>query len=103
MKFTVIAAAIGLSLSAGMASADMALATKYQCLTCHKLEGKLVGPGYKDVAKHYKGDAKAEGHLVEVIRNGSKGGVFGPVPMTKPVKQPTEADAALLAKWILSL
>jgi cytochrome c len=103
MKLTLIAVAVGLSLSAGVSFADTALAQKNGCLTCHKLEGKLVGPGYKDVAKHYKGDAKAEAHLTEVIKNGSKGGVFGPVPMTKPVKPVSDADAAALAKWILSL
>ncbi len=57
-----------------------ALTTKNQCMTCHKLEGKLVGPAYKDVAAKYKGDPEAMDKLTAKVRNGGKG-VWGQIPM----------------------
>lgn len=100
MKASLIAVAALLALS-GPALADQALAQKKACLSCHQVEKKVVGPAFKDVANKYKGDAKAEEHLTNVIQNGGKG-VWGNVPMPK---QPmVKADeAAALAKWVLSL
>jgi cytochrome c len=101
MKAIVIAAAAVLSMGAGIASADQALAQKSACLTCHQVDKKLVGPAYKDVAKKYKGDAKAADHIVGVIKKGSKG-VWGQVPMP-PHPQVSDENAKKLAAWILSL
>ena len=94
MKSIVIAAAAVLALTAGVASADQALAQKSACMSCHQLEKKVVGPALKDVAKKYKGDAKAEAHLVDVIKKGGKG-VWGTVPMP-PHPQVTEDNAKKL-------
>ncbi|NTV95313.1 MAG: c-type cytochrome [Thiobacillus sp.] len=100
MKVTLIVAAALLALS-GSAMADQKLAQSKACLSCHQVEKKVVGPAFKDVANKYKGDAKAEEHLVNVIQNGGKG-VWGNVPMPKqPSVKPEEA--ATLAKWVLSL
>lgn len=101
MKSIVIAAAAALALTAGVASADQALAQKYGCLSCHQIDKKVVGPAYRDVAKKYKGDAKAEAHLVNVIKKGGKG-VWGPIPMP-PHPQVSEENAKKLASWVLSL
>ena len=101
MKAVVIAAAAALALTAGVASADLALAQKSACLTCHQVDKKVVGPAYKDVAKKYKGDAKAVDHLVNVIKKGGKG-VWGPVPMP-PNPQVSDENAHKLAQWVLSL
>jgi cytochrome c len=101
MKAIVIAAAAALALTAGVASADQALAQKSGCLSCHQIDKKVVGPALKDVAKKYKGDAKAEGHIVGVIKHGGKG-VWGPIPMP-PHPQVSDADAKKLAAWVLSL
>ncbi len=101
MKLSVIAAAAVLALSAGVASANQALAQKSGCLSCHQLDKKVVGPAFKDVAKKYKGDAKAEGHLLSVIKKGGKG-VWGPIPMP-PHPQVKDEDAKTLAEWVLSL
>lgn len=100
MKALLIATAALLALS-GSAFADQKLAQSKACLSCHQVEKKVVGPAFKDVANKYKGDAKAEEHLVSVIQNGGKG-VWGNVPMPKqPQVKPEEA--ATLAKWVLSL
>jgi cytochrome c len=101
MKAIVIAAAAALSLTAGVASADLALAQKSGCMSCHQLDKKVVGPAYKDVAKKYKGDAKAEEHLISVIKKGGKG-VWGPVPMMAH-PQISDDNAKKLASWVLSL
>lgn len=86
---------------AGPAIASQKLAQDKACLSCHQVAKKVVGPAFQDVAKKYKGDAKAEAHIVGVIKNGSKG-VWGAVPMSKQ-PQANDADAAALAKWIMSL
>ena len=101
MKAIVIAAAAALALTAGVASADQALAQKSACMSCHQLEKKVVGPAFKDVAKKYKGDAKAADHLVDVIKKGGKG-VWGTVPMP-PHPQVSDDNAKKLAAWVLSL
>jgi len=101
MKAIVVAAAAALALSAGVASADEALAKERKCMSCHQMERKVVGPSFKDIAKKYKGDAKALAHNVNVIKKGGKG-VWGAVPMP-PHPQVSDADAERLARWVLSL
>jgi cytochrome c len=100
MKAVLIAAAAALALSAGVASADEAMAKKNGCMGCHQVAKKVVGPSFADIAKKYKGDAKAAAHLEEVIVKGGKG-VWGAVPMAPQPK--AAGDAKALAAWILSL
>lgn len=101
MKHTALIAAAMLVALSGSAAASQQLAQSKACLSCHQVAKKVVGPAFQDVAKKYKGDAKAEEHIVGVIKNGSKG-VWGAVPMAKQ-PQVNDADAATLAKWIMSL
>lgn len=101
MKAIVIAAAAVLALGAGVASADQALAQKSACMSCHQVAKKVVGPSFQDVAKKYKGDAKAADHIVGVIKKGGKG-VWGPVPMP-PHPQVSDDNAKKLADWVLSM
>lgn len=71
------------------------------CLTCHKVDEKLVGPAYKDVAKKYEATDKNINYLVgKIIQGGS--GVWGEVPMT-PHPTLSENDAKEMVKYILSL
>lgn len=101
MKAIVIAAAAVVAMTAGIASADEALAKKSACMSCHQVAKKVVGPSFQDVAKKYKGDAKASDHIVGVIKKGGKG-VWGPVPMP-PHPQVSDADAKKLADWVLAM
>lgn len=88
-------------LSAGAAQADEALAKAKNCMSCHQLDKKVVGPAYKEVAKKYAGNAAAEKMLAEKIIKGGKG-AWGEVPMPpNPAVKPEEA--AKLAKWVLGL
>ncbi len=71
------------------------------CLTCHKVEGKLIGPAYTDVAKKYKTTDANINYLAGKILNGG-GGVWGEVVMTPHPNIPSE-DAKKMASYILSL
>lgn len=90
------------ALAAPPALADdaMALATKYACTSCHKVEGKLVGPAFKDVAAKYKGDAGALDRLTAKVRAGGKG-VWGQIPMP-PNKSISDDELRTVVSWILS-
>jgi len=90
----------GLLAGAGNAFASEALAKKYNCLACHTVDKKLVGPSYLEVAAKYKGDAGAEAKLITKLKNGGAG-VWGQVPMPPNASVP-DADIKTLAKWVLS-
>jgi cytochrome c len=85
---------------AGPAFADQALATAKNCMTCHAVDKKLVGPSYKDVAAKYASDKGAADKLAhKIIKGGS--GVWGAVPMPANA-QVNDAEAHKLAAWILA-
>lgn len=90
---------VGAALWAMQARASEALARKNDCLGCHAVATKLVGPAYKDVAAKYAGQADAQAMLVQSIRNGSVG-KWGDLPMPAHPKL-SEADAKKLAAWVL--
>jgi len=100
MKRIVIALAAALAF-VGAAQASEELAKKNNCTACHKVEGKLVGPAYKDVAAKYKGDAKAEAMLIDKVKKGGMG-VWGPIPMP-PNAAVKDEDIKAIVKWVLSL
>ncbi|KQP14542.1 c-type cytochrome [Pseudorhodoferax sp. Leaf265] len=81
--------------------ADEALAKSKNCMACHSVDKKLVGPAYKDIAAKYKGDGTAVDKLAVKIQKGGSG-VWGPVPMPAN-PQVNEADAKKLAAWVMGL
>ncbi len=93
------------SLAAGFAVstpalADLQLATAKNCMACHAVATKLVGPSYKDVAAKYAGQKDAADKLsAKIVKGGS--GVWGPVPMPANA-QVTPDEAKKLAAWILT-
>ncbi|MES2185403.1 MAG: c-type cytochrome [Pseudomonadota bacterium] len=82
------------------AHADLALAKARNCMSCHSVDRKVVGPAYKDVAAKYAGQ-DATDQLAKKIREGGKD-VWGPVPMPANT-QVSPAEAKKLAAWILGL
>ncbi|MBP6375295.1 MAG: c-type cytochrome [Giesbergeria sp.] len=99
MKRTLITLAMTLSVAVP-AMADQALATSKNCMACHAVDKKLVGPSYKDVAAKYAGQKDAVDKLAaKIIKGGS--GVWGPIPMP-PNAQVNEADAKKLATWVMT-
>ena len=80
--------------------ADQALAASKNCMACHAVDKKVVGPAYKDVAAKYAKQKDAADMLAtKIIKGGS--GVWGPVPMPANA-QVNPADAKKLATWILA-
>jgi cytochrome c len=77
------------------------LLSKNDCLTCHKLDIKVVGPAYIDVAKKYPAsEANYDLLSKKVIAGGS--GVWGTAPMA-PHPALAPADAKKMIEYILSL
>lgn len=93
------------SLAAGIAVstpalADLQLATAKNCMACHAVATKLVGPSYKDVAAKYADQKDAVDKLAaKIIKGGA--GVWGPVPMPANA-QVNDAEAKKLAAWIMT-
>ena len=97
--FAITSLAIGFSVSTPVL-ADMQLATAKNCMACHAVEKKLVGPSYKDVAAKYAGQPDAVEKLATKVMKGGSG-VWGPIPM--PANAQVSADEAKkLVTWILT-
>ena len=90
-----------LSLASGAALASAELAKAKNCMACHALDKKLVGPSYKDVAAKYGSDKDAVAKLAKKIREGGTG-AWGQVSMPAN-PQVSEAEAQTLAKWVLTV
>lgn len=91
-------------LSTGNAQADEALAKSKNCMACHAVDARRIGPSYKEIAKRYAGQKDVEAMLAEKIIKGSKGAwkqelkaelLMPPNARVKP------EDAARIVQWIL--
>lgn len=81
MKSVIVSMLVAAGLMvAGSAFADEALLKKSNCMGCHKMDGKSMGPGFKQVAEKYKGDAAAQATLEAKVAKGGKG-VWGTMAM----------------------
>lgn len=103
MKYLLLIATLvaGSAISAE-AMANAQLAKSKNCMACHSVDAKIVGPAFKDVAKKYTGQKDAEAKLTQKVLNGG-GGVWGAVPMPANKGQVSEAEARELVKWVLTL
>ena len=100
MKAALIAMTLAFAASSP-AFANEALAKSKNCMSCHSVDKKVVGPAYKDVAKKFAGQKDAEAQLIKAVLKGSSG-VWGPIPMPANANV-NEAEAKQLVDWILSL
>ena len=100
MKRVLSLALTSLVFASGAAMANADLAKSKNCLACHSVDKKVVGPAYKDVAAKYAKDKDAATRLAKKIREGGVG-VWGQIPMPAN-PQVSEAEAQTLAKWVLS-
>jgi cytochrome c len=85
---------------AAMADAGLDLAKAKNCMACHAVANKVVGPAYKDVAAKYAGQKDAEAKLTSKVMKGGSG-TWGAIPMPAN-PQVSEAEAKTLVKWVLS-
>ena len=100
MKSVTALAALAALFAAPAFAADPAeLAKSKNCMACHSIDNKIVGPAYKDVAAKYAGQKDAAAKLAEKIQKGGSG-VWGPVAM--PPNAVTPDEAKTLATWVLA-
>ena len=101
MKSSHIVSIVTACMVCAPAWANPDLAQKKNCLACHQVNQKVVGPSYKEVAQKYAGQPDAVAKLVPKVMKGGAG-VWGAVPMPAN-PQVSEAEAKQLVQWILSL
>ena len=87
--------------SAATLEQGKALITKSDCLSCHKLDIKLVGPAYKDVAAKYPATEDNYNMLVAKVMNGGSGN-WGQVAMAAHPNLPA-TDVRKMVQYILSI
>jgi cytochrome c len=85
----------------GVAQADTVLAKARNCIACHSVDAKVVGPGFRSIADRYAGQKGAEEMLAQKIRAGGVG-KWGSIPMPANL-QVSESEALTLSKWVISL
>lgn len=94
--------ATGLMAAGSAQSADMPeVAKKNNCIACHAIDKKVIGPAWAEVAKKYKGDAGAAARLSAKIAKGGSG-VWGTTPMP-PNPKVSDADMKELVGFVLKL
>ncbi len=77
------------------------LISSSDCLVCHKVDSKIIGPAYNDVAKKYPSTKANIELLASKVINGGAGN-WGPVPMS-PHPSLSVEDAKEMVKYVLSL
>lgn len=98
-----VAALAGFAVSAP-AHASAELAQKKNCMSCHTVQKKVVGPAFKDIAAKYAGQKDAVERLTQKVLKGGSG-AWGPVfmPAMKDANPPvSEAEARQLVQWVMA-
>ena len=101
MKSNALAPIVIACMASAPAWANPELAQKKNCMACHAVATKVIGPSYKDVAAKYAGQKDAADKLAEKVVKGGTG-VWGNIPMPAN-PQVTDAEAKQLVGWILTL
>lgn len=78
------------------------LAKKNNCMACHSVSSKSMGPAFKDVAAKYKDDKSAQATLEKKVRSGGTG-AWGKMPMPATANSVSDNDIRSIVKWVLSL
>lgn len=95
------ACALGLISVSAIADTGAELTKKNNCMACHGIDKKILGPAFKDVAKKYKGNADAVALLSKKVKEGGSG-VWGTMPMS-PNKNVSDADLKIMVEYVLAL
>ncbi len=98
--FAACAVFAGMTLAGG-AYANEKLAQSSGCMTCHGVDKKIIGPGFKEIANKYRNDKSAEAALIKKVKEGGKG-AWGDMPMP-PNAHVKDDDVKTLVKWVLTL
>jgi cytochrome c len=101
LSVTIFGAIFAASVPASAADTGADLTKKNNCMSCHGVDKKIIGPAFKDVAKKYKGNADAVTLLSKKVKDGGSG-VWGPIPMS-PNKAVSDADIKVMVEYVLAL
>ena len=102
MKAIALASTLALAIALP-AQASEPLMEKSGCISCHRIDQKLVGPAFKDVAAKYKARTDAAAYLFGKVRSGSED-VWGDMPMPpKSAEQLSDDDLRRIIDWLLKL
>ena len=100
MRSCLVMIAILLAASSAARAEDGAkVAAKYNCLACHAVDHKIVGPAYRDVANKYRGQPGIEAKLMKKVKEGG-GGTWGTISM--PAQVIGDEDLRIIVKWVLA-
>ena len=99
MKPLFALAALAITTLSSPVFANAELAQKKNCMACHAVDKKLVGPAFKDIAAKYAGQKDAVAKLSEKVIKGGVG-AWGQIPM--PANSVTPDEAKALVTWVLA-
>jgi cytochrome c len=105
MKYfnTIALAALCFFASINVDKANEQLMEKSGCISCHRIDQKLIGPAYKDVAARYRDHPEVIDTLMQKVREGGEG-VWGDVPMApNSVEKVSDENLRLILQWIMTL
>lgn len=107
VKWVGIAAAATVLMFSGQAAAVdaaafKALAKKKGCFNCHGMDRRILGPSLREIGRKYKDDTSAPDRMAGVIKNGSKGGVWGKDAMPAYAKLGDD-DIKTMVEFVLPL
>lgn len=93
--------AAGLFAGNALAGDGEELARKGNCMTCHAIDQKALGPSFREISAKYKNDKSAQSALERKVRNGGAG-AWGKMPMPATAKSISDDDVKSIVHWVLS-
>lgn len=78
------------------------LAEKNNCMSCHTISARSMGPAFRDIATRYRDNKSAQAMLEKKVRSGGSG-VWGKMPMPATANSVSDSDIRNIVKWVLSL
>lgn len=85
-----------------LAESGEELAKNNNCMTCHAIDRKVLGPSFKEIAEKYKQDKGAHAAMEKKVRTGGSG-VWGIMPMPATAMSVSDGDIKSIVHWLLSL
>ncbi|UOF93562.1 MAG: c-type cytochrome [Bordetella sp.] len=79
--------------------ANLILAKNKNCMTCHKIDKKYIGPPFNAISARYLNKEENVIYLMQKIKKGSQGS-WGAIPMPAQTNI-TKEESKELAIWIL--
>ncbi len=101
-RYLVILAASMVIAGNVFAESGETLVKNNNCMTCHALDKKALGPSFKDIATKYKDDKGAQAALEKKVRSGGAG-TWGKMPMPATAMSVSDGDIKSIVHWVLSL